>query len=269
MVNEKDDQKPVGTHEWYDFIGLMANGLPFIHASGKEATDHLIRACKIDASTRILDVGCGGGNTACRIAKEFGSLVVGIDISEVMVAKAKKRVEKEGVAQLVDFHTVDVYQMQFEDASFDVVLVESVLTPLAGNKVDALKEIKRVMKPAGLIGANEAVFLSDTPKDVMAIINKHPAIYEPFTEQTLRTAFEKAGFKVQELNVYDQADLPNPMKQMGCGGLISFFLKAYPKILIKLISDKRFRQASKIDDQITKLNKQYMRYALIVARKEK
>jgi len=57
----------------------------------------------------------------------------------------------------------------------------------------------------------------------------------------------------------------------GCGlrRIVSFFLKAYPKILIKLISDQRFRQTSKIDDQITKLNKQYMRCALLVSKPEK
>lgn len=269
MADELLDQKPIGTREWYDFIGTMADGLPYIHTGGKEATDHLIQKCGINKATHVLDVGCGGGNTACRIARELGSRVIGIDISDVMVKQARIRAQKEGVADLVEFRVADVYDLPFEDASFDVVLVESVLTPLPGNKVDALKQLHRVLKPGGVIGVNETIFLENTPPEIMAVVNTHPAIYDPFNEKTLRAAIEKAGFKIREWNTSEEIEVPNVMKQMGCGGLIVFFLKSYPKILWKMINDKRIRVAGKIDDQVTKINKQYVRYALVIAGKNK
>jgi hypothetical protein len=49
--------------------------------------------------------------------------------------------------------------------------------------------------------------------------------------------------------------------------LLSFMIRVYPKILLKLLHDARFRKASSIDDRITKQGKQYMGYTLIVGQK--
>jgi len=57
------------------------------------------------------------------------------------------------------------------------------------------------------------------------------------------------------------------MKEMGCGGLLKFFLRVYPKIAQKMITDPRFREARKLDDQITKQSKQYMGYVLVVGKR--
>ncbi len=44
-------------------------------------------------------------------------------------------------------------------------------------------------------------------------------------------------------------------------------IRAYPKILLRLLRDARIRKAGKIDDQMTKQGQEYMAYALIVAEK--
>jgi hypothetical protein len=62
-------------------------------------------------------------------------------------------------------------------------------------------------------------------------------------------------------------DAPSPLKEMGLRGLLSFMIRVYPKILLKLLRDARFRKASSIDDRITKGGKQYMGYTLIVGQK--
>lgn len=75
-----------------------------------------------------LDVGCGAGLTACEIAKSYGLYVMGIDISEIMIVKAKKKAKRQNVEDKVEFRVADAYQLPFDDASFDVA-IESVLTP--------------------------------------------------------------------------------------------------------------------------------------------
>jgi len=42
MANNHTNLKPIDVREWYDFIGLMAGGLQFIHTGGKETTDFLV-----------------------------------------------------------------------------------------------------------------------------------------------------------------------------------------------------------------------------------
>lgn len=121
--------------------------------------------CELDATSRVLDVGCGSGNTACLIAQQYGSLVHGIDISEVMIAKAKERARRRGLMDRLEFRIADAFQLPFKDDSFDVVIVESVLTPLSGDKKQALVEMVRVVRPEGRIGVNG---LSEGPAQTAA-----------------------------------------------------------------------------------------------------
>jgi ubiquinone/menaquinone biosynthesis C-methylase UbiE len=260
-------QKPVGTGEWYDFIGQLADALPGLHLGGQDATQALLDMCQLDATSRVLDVGCGSGNTACLIAEQYGSRVQGIDISEVMIAKAEERARRQGLRDTVEFRVGDVFQLPFEDDWFDVVIVESVLTPLPGDKKQALAEMVRVLRPGGRMGVNESTVDPSAPPEFLALFAEHPAIYGYFTPQTLRSLFEESGLQVTHMTEAKNVDTPSALKEMGLRGLLSFMMRVYPKILLKLLRDARFRKAGSIDDQITKQGKQYMGYALIVGQK--
>ena len=150
---ETEEGRGITTAEWYDFIGNLGDIIPALHLGGKEATRALIRMCGISSESRVLDVGGGTGYTACEIAREHGARVMGIDISETMVSKAEERVRKEGLGDRVEFRVADVFSLPFEDGSFDVALFESVLTPIPGSKVDALREVVRVADPGAGQGA--------------------------------------------------------------------------------------------------------------------
>jgi ubiquinone/menaquinone biosynthesis C-methylase UbiE len=268
-MTEKNEtsQKPVGTREWYDFIGQLADTLPGIHMGGQDATHALLDLCQLDATSRALDVGCGSGNTACLIVEQYGSRVHGIDISEVMIDKAKERARRQGLLDKVEFRVADAFQLPFEDDWFDAVIVESVLTPLPGDKKQALAEMVRVVRAGGRIGVNESTVDASAPPEFVALFAEHPAIYGYFTPQTLRSLFEESGLQVVQMTEVKNVDAPSVLKQMGLRGLLSFMIRVYPKILLKLLRDARFRKASSIDDRITKGGKQYMGYTLIVGQK--
>jgi ubiquinone/menaquinone biosynthesis C-methylase UbiE len=260
-------QKPVGTCEWYDFIGQLADALPGMHLGGQEATHVLLGMCQLDATSRVLDVGCGSGNTACLIVEQYGSRVHGIDISEVMIAKATERARRQGLLDKVEFRVADTFQLPFEDGLFDVVIVESVLTPLPGDKKQALSEMVRVVRPGGRIGVNESTVDPSAPPELLALFAEHPAIHGYFTPQTLRSLFEESGLQVVQMTETKNVDAPSVTKEMGLGGLLSFMIRVYPKILLKLLRDARFRKAARIDDGVTKRGKQYMGYTLIIGQK--
>ena len=116
-------QKPVGTREWYDFVGQMADLIPVMHVGGHDATQKLLDLLRIETSSRVLDVGCGSGNTACFIAGTYGAQVYGIDISEVMIVRARERARRQGLTDWVDLRIADVFELPFEDGWFDVVIV--------------------------------------------------------------------------------------------------------------------------------------------------
>jgi SAM-dependent methyltransferase len=268
-MNEKGEPsaKPVGTREWYDFIGQLSGVLPGLHLGGEEATRTLLEMCRLETTSYVLDVGCGSGYTACLIAERYGSRVQGIDLSEVMIARAEERARQRDLSDRVEFRVADVFDLPFEDDSFDVAIVESVLTPLPGDKGQAVGEMVRVIRPDGLIAVNESTFDPSGPPELLALFAEHPAIYGTFTPDTLRDLFEGAGLEVMWMTAVRNAETPSVLKAMGLRGLISFMVRVYPKILLKLLRDARFRKAGAIDDQITKRGKPYMGYALIVGRK--
>jgi ubiquinone/menaquinone biosynthesis C-methylase UbiE len=124
------------------------------HMGGFATTEALIELCHIDKDTLVLDVGCGVGATACYLAKTYGCEVIGVDLREAMVDLANERAVKEHVTDTVTFKQADAQALPFEDARFDVLLCESVLTFIE-DKATALEEYVRVVKPGGCVGLNE------------------------------------------------------------------------------------------------------------------
>lgn len=57
----KTSRKPVGTREWYDFVGQLADALPGMHLGGQDATQTLLDMCHLDAKNRVLDVAAVAG----------------------------------------------------------------------------------------------------------------------------------------------------------------------------------------------------------------
>ena len=267
MIERQTNQKPVSTREWYDFVGQLADLVPDIHPGEDEATRTLLDMCHLDATSRVLDVGCGSGNTACLIVERYGAQVLGIDISEMMITKAKERARQRRLLEQVEFRVGSVFQMPFEDDSFDVAIFESVLTPLPGDEKQAVMEIVRVIRSGGRIGANEGTVDPTTPPEFLALFDKHPAIYRYFTPQTLRSLFEESGLQVVEMKQVKNTGTPNTRKKLGLRSLLSFLIQVYPKMLVTLLRDARLREASSIDDRLKKLGKQFMGYTLIVGQK--
>jgi len=97
---------------------------------------------------RVLDYGCGEGETALMLA-EHGALVTGIDISGRRIEKAREA--GEGLEK-VSFHVMNAEQLTFDDRSFDLVCGTSILHHLDLDR--ALGEISRTLAPEG-----KAIFL--------------------------------------------------------------------------------------------------------------
>lgn len=108
---------------------------------------------------------------------------------------------------------------------------------------------------------------ASAPEEWLALLDEHPAIHGYFTPQTLRSLFDESGLQVVEMIEAQYVGTPKVLKEMGLRGVLSFMIRAYPKILLQLLRDARIREAGRIDNQITKRGKEYMGYALIVGQK--
>lgn len=108
------------------------------------------------AGVRLLDVGCGPGTITADFARRLSpDAVVGIDASAQVIGEAQR--DHPGVS----FATGDVYRLDFPDASFDIVHAHQVLQHLA-DPVAALKEMRRVTAPGGMVAVRDSDYGSFT-----------------------------------------------------------------------------------------------------------
>jgi ubiquinone/menaquinone biosynthesis C-methylase UbiE len=110
-------------------------------------TDLLAERLRVEPGQRILDVGCGIGRPALRIASTTGTEVLGITISAQQVDQATELAGRENLSDRVEFRCADGMAMPFEDASFDAVLAFESIVHM--DRAKALREMARVLKPGG------------------------------------------------------------------------------------------------------------------------
>lgn len=103
----------------------------------------------------ILDAGVGTGRNF-----QFypaGTAVTGIDISQVMLARAERRL-RQSAASSIELHQMDVTVMTFGDRTFDAAVASFLFCVLPDElQVSALKELRRVVRADGVIRLLEYV----------------------------------------------------------------------------------------------------------------
>lgn len=97
---------------------------------------------------RALTVGVGTGLELPLFANNVKT--VGIDLSEPMLATARKRIKEERLTNVEDLAVMDALALKFPDAAFDLVVAPYVVTTVP-DAVRALDEMARVVRPGGEI----------------------------------------------------------------------------------------------------------------------
>jgi len=102
----------------------------------------------------VLDCGCGPGTITAGLAEvvEPGT-VTGIDLEPEQIERARSLAAERGLDNL-RFEVGDIYRLRFPDATFDAVFAHNVLEHLR-DPLQALREMRRVLKPGGLIGVRD------------------------------------------------------------------------------------------------------------------
>lgn len=101
----------------------------------------------------VLDVGCGSGTITAGLARR-AARVVGLDMSADVIGAARTHADDCGLSN-ISFEVGSVYELPWEDASFDVVYAHQVLQHLS-EPVRALREARRVLRPGGLVAVRDS-----------------------------------------------------------------------------------------------------------------
>lgn len=107
----------------------------------------------LTGSTRLLDVGAGPGS----ITLDFASVVAHVTATEIdeNALSLSRGLAESRRATNIDFSVEDVHALSFPDDSFDVVHAHQVLQHV-GDPVQALREMRRVAVPGGVVAARDA-----------------------------------------------------------------------------------------------------------------
>jgi ubiquinone/menaquinone biosynthesis C-methylase UbiE len=111
----------------------------------------------IKAGDTVVDLGSGAGNDAFvarSIVGENGK-VIGIDMTEKMIAKARSNTERLGFSN-VEFRLGDIEAIPLDDMVADVIVSNCVLN-LVPNKLKAFSETFRILKPNGHFSVSDIV----------------------------------------------------------------------------------------------------------------
>ena len=130
---------------------------------------------------RVLDFGCGPGNISAGLARaaDPGELH-GVDMEESQINLARETAKWYG-QENTTFHVGDVTNMPFEDGFFDVAHCHNVLTHIPDTAA-ALAEVKRVLKPGGLIACREMISASSFTEPDFGVIRKAWDMFEDLVE---------------------------------------------------------------------------------------
>ncbi len=173
------------------------------HARRTAATRAAFLLPHLKPGMRLLDAGCGPGSITIGLAEAVATgEVIGVDRNDAAIDAARALAAQRGCAN-VRFEVASAYALPYEDGAFDAAFVHALLQHL-GEPVRALTEIRRVLKPGGVIG------VADADHDGAIFFPPHPAIErshelreqlrersggsDPRVGKRLRSLLHEAGF---------------------------------------------------------------------------
>ncbi|RKH37625.1 class I SAM-dependent methyltransferase [Corallococcus sicarius] len=111
-------------------------------------TERMAAAVRLDANTRVLDLGSGYGGPARQLAEHHGCHVVGLNLSPVEIAEAERQTQTSKARERIRYAQGDFHELPFEAETFDIVWSQDSLM-YGADKPRILREAFRVLKPGG------------------------------------------------------------------------------------------------------------------------
>lgn len=152
----------------------------------------------IDAATRFLEVACGSGGVALRVAERFGATVTGVDVNASAVMASTTRAASRDLASRSTFRVCDAdVPLPFADAAFDVIFCNDAINHLR-DRAAVLADWQRLLADGGRCLYTDPIIVSGclSNAEMSARSSIGHFVFTPVgaNEQFL----EGAGFRVEQ-----------------------------------------------------------------------
>ena len=199
---------PDGSKHWgyFDNLDVPTEEVQLFQACDRW-NEYMLEQSQLVPDSRVLDIGCGNGNTAIYLAQKTGCEAVGIDISNTHIENARSRAESLPDLKL-SFQKGTATELPFPDLSFTNVWSQGTLLHIHEREV-ALGEIYRVLEAGGTFIFDDMVTLvPHVSEATLQYVYDRMQLTELFTPQSYSTALSRVGFQI-----LDSRDLSQHMKK--------------------------------------------------------
>ncbi|WP_428653867.1 bifunctional demethylmenaquinone methyltransferase/2-methoxy-6-polyprenyl-1,4-benzoquinol methylase UbiE [Runella sp.] len=147
---DKDSSKREQIAEMFDNVSPKYDFLNHLLSAGIDIywRKRAIKLLKKEKPQTILDIATGTGDFAIEALKLKPKKIVGIDISEGMLAVGREKIKKIGMENVIDLRMGDSANLPLESNSFDAVIASFGVRNFE-NLLHGLTDMCRVMKPGG------------------------------------------------------------------------------------------------------------------------
>jgi cyclopropane fatty-acyl-phospholipid synthase-like methyltransferase len=150
-------------------LGYFRTGSETLPQALEAHTDLVAGMARLQTGQHVLDVGCGIGAPALRIAERFGCQVTAVNTSHEQLRQGKRLVEERRMSRRVHIGRGDARALDFPDASFDaIVCLEAAgdICVVEEDKAQLVRELHRVLRSGGHVGFSDlAMRTCPTPED--------------------------------------------------------------------------------------------------------
>jgi cyclopropane fatty-acyl-phospholipid synthase-like methyltransferase len=151
---------------------------------------------RLDAGSRVLDVGCGSGGPALWLAATSGASVVGVDVLEEGIDTATRLAGERGLDDRATFVRVDAgVRLPFEEASFDAILSIDAMCHLP-NRLDILREWRRITSAGSRILFTDPTIVTGLVTNAEVAARSAVGVYVFSATSTNERLLAEAGFRI-------------------------------------------------------------------------
>jgi cyclopropane fatty-acyl-phospholipid synthase-like methyltransferase len=167
--------------------------------SGWLTADELERFAEwleLRSGSRLLDVGCGSGGPALRLAESTGASVVGVDVLDESIAQATRLAEERRLADRARFVKVDAEgPLPFADGSFDTVISIDAMCHLP-HRLETLREWHRATAPGARILFTDPTIVTGLVTDAEIASRSSVGVYVFSARSINEELLAQAGFEL-------------------------------------------------------------------------
>ena len=165
-----------------------------------------LRLLRVDAGSRVLEVGCGTGGITRRLAAETRASAVGVDINAHGIEAATSAAMREGLSSRVTFQLIDAgKRLPFSDASFDAIFCNDAINHLP-DRAELFADWHRVLKPGGRLLFTDPIVVTGPVTSDEIRIRSSIGFYLFVPAGCNERLLAAAGFIVQEARDVTEAE---------------------------------------------------------------